>query len=178
MLGTDKDDIVQDNKLFKTRKTDRVIKAITLLVLIFMWAFVIISYPTLPKKIATHFDFNGKADDFGSKNTIWLLPILASIVSIGFDLLIRFPIQKSYLNNTDTEIATLQYHSSIRLLRIIGLIIAMMFFYITYQVIIPDTSDSPKTDVWFIPILVVSLHAPTIYLAYRFSNKVRKKTKI
>ena len=162
---------------FKISNTDKAIEIITILILLSMWTFVIMSYSSLPDQIATHFDFNGKVDDYGSKKTIFILPCLVSFIVFGFKLLIRFPIKKSYLNNLDTEAAAFQYRSTTKLLRIIGLIVTVMFFYISYQIVKSASSNMSQLNAWFIPIMIVSLNVPTIYMAYKFSSSVKKRAR-
>ncbi len=52
---------------------------ISCLILIFIWIFTIINYQKLPEIIPTHFDFNGKPDDFGTRKTVWFLVVVATI---------------------------------------------------------------------------------------------------
>ena len=48
-------------------------------------------YGGLPEQIPTHFNASGVADKFGSRNTIFLLPVFAIILSAGMMLLLRYP---------------------------------------------------------------------------------------
>jgi uncharacterized membrane protein len=43
---------------------------------VFLWWFTIKNYRALPQRIPIHFDFDGKADNFGSKRYSFLMPIL------------------------------------------------------------------------------------------------------
>lgn len=57
----------------------------------FLWWFTIKSYKTLPQRIPIHFDFDGKADNFGSKLFSFLTPVLGVLFYIAFFFITRYP---------------------------------------------------------------------------------------
>lgn len=59
------------------------------LILVFIWGFVIFNFKDLPEVVPVHFGGDGKADGFGSKNSIWMLPILATMMFLLFYYLSR-----------------------------------------------------------------------------------------
>lgn len=59
----------------------RLLIVITLAVIPFAYASYM--YPSLPYKIPTHFNLEGKADGWGSKESIYLLPSIMGFVSIA-----------------------------------------------------------------------------------------------
>lgn len=63
----------------------RIFIVIALVIIPFAYAFYI--YPSLPYKIPTHFNLEGKADGWGSKESIYLLPSIMGFVSIFVYLL-------------------------------------------------------------------------------------------
>ena len=63
----------------------------------FTWAYTLISILRLPDTIASHFNANGIPDDFSSKHYIWFVPVLASIMFFSLNYLARFPHQFNYL---------------------------------------------------------------------------------
>lgn len=50
-----------------------ILKIVSAIILIFSWIFVIVNFKNLPETVPIHYDFNGKPDGFGSKNTNWFL---------------------------------------------------------------------------------------------------------
>jgi len=50
----------------------------------FLWWFTIKHYKTLPHRIPIHFDLDGKADNFGKKRYIFLMPILGTFLYLVF----------------------------------------------------------------------------------------------
>jgi hypothetical protein len=55
-----------------------VLNGLSLLLLLIMWVQTGRAYPALPSRIPMHFGFRGTADRYGSRNGIWLLPVVAA----------------------------------------------------------------------------------------------------
>lgn len=52
---------------------------LNIILLISLWLFTILSQFQLPEIVPTHFDLQGNPDDFGDKNSNWLMPIIATM---------------------------------------------------------------------------------------------------
>lgn len=59
--------------------------------LVFFWWFTLKHYKTLPERIPVHFDFDGKADNFGSKRYSFLTPILGTVLYCMFIYSLKHP---------------------------------------------------------------------------------------
>jgi uncharacterized membrane protein len=59
--------------------------------LVFLWWFTVKNYKTLPQTIPVHFDFDGKADNFGSKKYSFLMPVLLTVFYFLFAFVVRSP---------------------------------------------------------------------------------------
>ncbi|NML68390.1 DUF1648 domain-containing protein [Chryseobacterium sp. RP-3-3] len=74
--------------------------------LIFFWWFTLKHYKILPKRIPVHFDFDGKADNFGSKIYSFLPPLLGTafycmfIYSLNHPETANFPVEITDQNRT------------------------------------------------------------------------------
>jgi len=64
--------------------------------LVFLWWFSIKNYKALPKTIPIHFDFDGKADNFGNKKYFYLMPGVLTIVYFLFAFIVRSPESANY----------------------------------------------------------------------------------
>lgn len=64
--------------------------------LVFLWQFTIRNYKTLPQTIPIHFDFDGKADNFGTKKYSFLTPVLLTIFYTVFAFVVRAPEYANY----------------------------------------------------------------------------------
>lgn len=57
----------------------------------FLWWLTIKNYKTLPQKIPVHFDLDGKADNFGNKRYIFLMPVLGMLLYLVFMCITKYP---------------------------------------------------------------------------------------
>lgn len=64
--------------------------------LAFLWWFTIKHYTSLPQTIPTHFDFDGKADQFGSKKYSFLMPAVLTVLYFLFAYVVRTPESSNY----------------------------------------------------------------------------------
>lgn len=64
--------------------------------LVFSWWFTIKQYKSLPEIIPIHFDFDGKADQFGSKRYSLLMPAILTVVYFLFSYVVRTPESSNY----------------------------------------------------------------------------------
>ena len=68
----------------------RLFVLLTFMLLLLIWIAGGYSYTQLPDKIPTHFDFSGKPDAFGTRNTFLILPFALSIAPIIILVVVRF----------------------------------------------------------------------------------------
>lgn len=119
--------------------------------------YVYLHYQHLPDTIPTHFDANGIPDDFGSKNTIWILPTIALILLIGMRILSSFPHQLNYWVKITEENAPKQYQFGIQILKFATLYVILLFFYISYTTIkIALNNEINQLGNWFLPVVMGS----------------------
>ncbi len=64
--------------------------------LVFLWWFTIKHYKSLPQIIPTHFDFDGKADQFGNKKYSFLMPAVLTALYFLFAYVVRSPESSNY----------------------------------------------------------------------------------
>ena len=94
--------------------------------LIFAWGMAAQYYRDLPDTIATHFNFFGKADGYGSKKTIFVMPGIATIIAIILAFLSQIPHQFNYLVTITEANAESQYRGGRMILFVIGLLVALL----------------------------------------------------
>jgi uncharacterized membrane protein len=142
-----------------------------LIVLIATWGFTIYHFNKLPDIIATHFDLNGNPDGFGSKYTIWLLPVIVSLISILIYALNRYPHKFNYLTKITEQNAHKQYKLASRSMRVILFNITLLFGFITFKEIDGAYTKSSTLEWWFIPLLLLSTIVPTFYMIIASGSK-------
>jgi len=142
-----------------------------LILLVAIWGFTIYHFNKLPDIIATHFDFNGNPDGFGSKYTIWLLPVILTLVYMLIYVLNRYPHKFNYLTKITEQNAYKQYKLVSRMMRILLFNITILFAFITFKEIDGAYTKSSTLEWWFIPLLLGSMIIPTFYMIIASGSK-------
>ncbi len=119
----------------KWTRFDYAIEWLGWLALAIFWVYVWANYASLPKTIPTHFNWKGEVDGYGRRETILLLPLIATAVFFGLTLLNRYPHLFNYSRPITAENAVGSYAAATRLIRLIKTSMVFIFGFITYQVI-------------------------------------------
>jgi uncharacterized membrane protein len=98
------------------------------LILVALIIYSLVQWQGLPAEIPTHFNLQGKPDDFGPKASILLLP------AIGIFLLVMFNIAISQLNQSSKgdENHKTSADQQRTMMHILSALVMLLFFYITY----------------------------------------------
>ena len=165
--------ISNERPIIKIKKSriDFVMEYTAIANLLFMWMFTYFHYEHLPGNIPIHFDLSGNADNFGNKNSLWLLPIIVTIFILLLRMLSRYPHKFNYISKITNENAERQYKLSVRLLRYLQVSLAVLFTYINMRQIKGFYQLKSTLDWWFIPLLFAVILIPTFYVMYNLSQK-------
>ena len=135
------------------------------------WLFVAIGfalafghYPGLPEQIPTHFGLSGEADKFGSKNTIFLLPVLSLVLVGGLVYLMRFLHKFNYLSKITPENAESEYRRMRILLRTVNVLTSLLFLVITWDTIRAANGEGKGLSVWFWIVFILTVTVPPMVL--------------
>ena len=150
---------------------DSILDYTSLVIILFIWGFTFINYNHLPDVIPTHFNSNGVEDDYGSKNTIWILPIISTAVFILFTVLNKFPHQFNYMVRITADNAEKQYRLATRIMRILKFNISLLFFCIIIKVVGSSLDKNSSLEWWLIPLLLLTIITPTFYLVIVSGSK-------
>lgn len=146
---------------------DTIIEIASITLLILMWSYCIIKFSELPDTIATHFNAAGLPDDYGSKHTVWIVPIIATVMYIGLFILNKYPHIHNYMVNITEENALKNYRFSTRILRTANFLCVVLMAYITYMIIESAFGTKLKMGSWFIPVIIgTSVIFPIILIIY------------
>jgi uncharacterized membrane protein len=77
--------------------------------LIILWALTLFVFLKLPATIPIHFNASGQADNYGSRMTILISPILATIIYFGLTQLNKYPHIFNYMVKITETNAPVQY---------------------------------------------------------------------
>jgi len=93
------------------------------------------AWPTIPNTIPIHFGISGKPDDWGSKEILWLFPLLCLVMDVGFLFLSRYPHEFNYPHPITLENAPRQYQLARLLLAWLKTEVIWLFAFIDWQII-------------------------------------------
>lgn len=140
--------------------------------LAFLWFLTLSEYSRLPQTIATHFNSSGKIDDYGNKDTIFLLPIITTVMFVGLTILNRFPHLFNYATEITEENAERQYKNATKLLRFLKLSIVLIFTFIAYRTQEIAKGNAVDLGKWFLPVAIALVQIPLFYfLIQSFKNE-------
>ncbi|WP_224490961.1 DUF1648 domain-containing protein [Robertkochia flava] len=143
--------------------TDKLIELSSLILLFGMWVYILINYQELPDKIPTHYNFHGEADAFGSKNSIFIIPVIATFLYLGLFLLNRFPHILNYPKKITPDNARKQYALMTRMIRVLNLIILATFLIIAIKTINYTEENSKGFGSWLMILILITPLLPIIY---------------
>ncbi len=115
--------------------TDKALDSIVIMGLVLLIALPFYYYGGLPDQIPTHFNAAGEPDAYGSKTSVWVLPIVGLLLAVGMMYLNRFPHLFNYTVSITEENAMRQYSKATRMMRVINVLLVFAFVYINYTTI-------------------------------------------
>jgi uncharacterized membrane protein len=118
--------------------------------LIAFWIYILFSFNSLPESIPTHYNFKGEIDAYGSKKMLWMLPIIATIITVGFHFLVKVPHIFNYIVSITEKNAKKQYLLASRMLRVLRLFITVIFFSLSF-------TTTTLNVFWLVPVLISAL---------------------
>jgi uncharacterized membrane protein len=133
--------------------------------------YPLVNYSSLPDQIPTHFDASGQPDAFGSKSKLWGLPAIATICFIGLFILNFFPHIFNYPTEINESNAESMYRNATRMIRVLNLVIAVSFFYISFRSINTAMGVYSGLGSYFLPIFITATLLPVIlFMIWSFRN--------
>jgi uncharacterized membrane protein len=152
---------------------DVIIEFISITLLILMWVYCIVNYMELPDTIATHFNGAGEPNGYGSSQTVWIIPIIATVMYIGLFILNKYPHTHNYMVNITEENALKNYKFSTRIVRVVNFLCVLLMTYITYMIVESAFGKQFNLGTWFVPLVIgFSIILPIIMFVYmRKMNK-------
>lgn len=144
-------------------KSDKAVEVISWILLLSIWALTLTGYSKMPEIIPTHYNASGEADGFGQKITIFLLPVIATILFIGLTIANKYPHTFNYMTSITNENALSQYSNATRMMRYLKTIILFIFGTIVFKTIQNTNGDADGLGAWFLPLTMGLIFIPTLY---------------
>ncbi|MEZ4919294.1 MAG: DUF1648 domain-containing protein [Saprospiraceae bacterium] len=114
---------------------DMLLEALAAVGLILLLVLPIWNFYDLPDTIPTHFNHLGEPDQYGSKNQVWILPVLGTGLFVLFTILARFPHIYNYAVRITEENAASQYRMAVYLIRGLKAMCMLLFAYIIWATV-------------------------------------------
>ncbi len=144
-------------------KTDRLLEIFSFFFFLLLWIVCIAELIYFPDIISVHFDFAGKPDNYGSKYTLLILPIIISFVFALFSFLCKRPHIFNYPSKITKDNAVKQYSVATQMLRALKL--GITFFCNVILVVVYFTVEKININFgyWLLPLLICCVLLPTFY---------------
>ncbi|MBS1729295.1 MAG: DUF1648 domain-containing protein [Bacteroidetes bacterium] len=150
---------------------DKNLELCSKLFLILIWAFSFYVFYKMPDMIAIHFNSVGKADQYGNKIFLLILPALATIIYFGITKLNQYPHIFNYLTKITEGNARKQYTIATRLLRYLKLVSLLIFFLIILMTYLATMGMTNGLGFWFLPLMLALVFIPVIISIFQSLRK-------
>ncbi len=141
---------------------DNIVEAASWILLIALWAYVIQNFFELSDIIAVHFSFEEKANRYGSKAVIFIIPIVATFATFLLSLINRWPHIFNYPIKITVSNVARQYTLATRLLRMLKIFILVVSGMITFQFVRIVNDNSSLHGVTMLSIILFPIFLPLI----------------
>lgn len=134
----------------------------------------VLYYNDLPAQIPIHFNIHGKPDGFGSREFIWLLPVIGAALYAGMSFLERRPHKLNFQGKITEENAEDQYRLASRMIRIFKTIGVCNFAFINFIIINISLGKAEGLGPFFLPVFLIITLVPIIWYFWSSSQKPEK----
>ncbi len=154
------------------RTIDLLFEALSAICIVYMVSELIFEYPDLADKVPIHYGANGSPDDWGSKSTLLILPLVSIIFYAGLTVINIYPHTFNFPIKITQENAVRQYELAKSLITILKFTLVGTFLYIQLQTINVAKELQSGLGVYFIVFTMLGTFLPiVIYFILAFKNK-------
>ncbi len=150
---------------------DKALELLTLVCIVAGWTFIALSYHQLPNIIPVHYNLRGEVDNYGAKETIWIFPVVVTLVIAGIYSLNKYPHYFNYMVDIHEKNAESQYTAATRLIRLFQFMVALVFLVIILDLIISAKGYKSFLGAWFVPVILIMFTVPVVFTI--FKSKVK-----
>ena len=159
------------NEIPKTGRLDLIFEIAGIAGLVLLIGLPWYFYNNLPDEIPTHFGFAGFADDWGAKKSIWLLPIIGTVIYAGLTILNYFLSRTTPSGKLDITTETSQKHGVYSLLQFVKVTISFTFAYLVFASMQVSRGNQEGLGRWFLPAFIVILTVVPIIFVIKIASK-------
>ena len=147
---------MNSNKLlYVPSKTDSLWEGASISILISIICYTIFSYSNLPEQIPTHFNIQGEADGFGSRNTIWVIVAISIVLYFFLGWIRQFGHSFNYPVKITEQTKQKQFNNSMQLLIRVRAIIMILFLVLIWFMIDPLRIEAMNLSM--LPIFIIGV---------------------
>ncbi len=146
---------------------DKALETIGIALTLTLWGLSIFSFIQLPTIIPIHFNAVGEVDDYGSKITLIVLPILGTLLYIALSFLNKRPHIFNYLVTITEENAVKQYTYATSTIRFLKISIVLIFNIAILSTYLTSVGFIKGLGLWFIPFIFGLTFIPIAYYIYK-----------
>jgi uncharacterized membrane protein len=164
----------KDHPVIKIKLTsvDWAIELIGLASLIMLIVLPLYYLPQLPERIPIHFNGAGAVNGYGSRSTVWSLPVTGVFIYLLLTVLSGFPHIYNYPFKITLQNAQVQYRLASRFMRILRTLILINFLYLTRQTITNALGKTSGLGKAFLPVFMITIFGSIIfYLVLALNNR-------
>ncbi len=146
----------------KYTKTQLMIEALTLFILLSLFAYVITSWDMIPEQIPSHFNFHGQIDSWSDKNMIFFPMLVCLFLYLLLTIAYFHPSMWNMPVKITEENRVRAYHYTRNMITVLKLELVSVFAYITIQ-----TSKAEMLSQYFLPLfLTVVFGTMALHIVY------------
>jgi len=135
-------------------REESIINKLTFAIVVLHLLVLFYYYGQLPEKVPTHFGINGEADAWGSKISLWMLPVISLAVNFLLYFISKKPHTFNFPKKITTANAAAEYGKAKWGIALMNIGIAVLFSTITWTAI-QIALGHPSTLGWMFNLLVV-----------------------
>lgn len=157
-------------KISKSRMA-RYLELLTITIAFGSLFYLIKNYSILPNEVPVHFNFAGMPDRMSYKAILFSIPLLNVIIAIGFLFLAKYPHKFNYPFAISVKNAEAIYTESIKMLRILGVLISLLLGYITFASISIALEKSSQLNIYVAGSILVGILLNIVFGIIRLKQK-------
>lgn len=135
--------------------SEKIADVVGVAAILFMLIYTFMKYSGLPDTVPIHFGANGEADGFGSKTTFIIWPAISIGMFVFLTILERSPQAYNYPSRLNEQNAEAFYRNARKILNYTKNIVAILFAYVTYEILNLNGKLSPLFWILMALIFVV-----------------------
>lgn len=151
---------------------DFLCEAVALVGLVTLVGVVFSAWSSLPASVPSHFGVDGRADAFGPRGTMLILPSVGLVLSLALTVIQMVPHALNYPVLITPGNAERQYRIARISLCAMKAEIVWLVAYIEWRAVAVAAGDPGGLGAWFLPVLVT---VPLLTVAFMFWRSYRER---